>query len=70
MEVSKSIECIREKPLFHTDISPHFKFLLSNGRLEFSDKKKIKRINNADSFSQHSFIIFIKGADIFGHDCK
>ncbi len=37
MEVSKSIECIRENPLFHTDISPHFKFLLSNGRLEFSD---------------------------------
>ncbi len=30
--------------------------------------KKIKRINNADSFSQPSLIIFTKGADIFGHD--
>ncbi len=29
----------------------------------------IKRINNADSFSQPSLIIFTKGADIFGHDC-
>ncbi len=28
---------------------PHFKFLLSNERLDFCDKKKqIKRINNAD----------------------
>ncbi len=26
-------------------------------------------INNADSFSQPSLIIFTKGADIFGHDC-
>ncbi len=25
-------------------------------------------INNADSFSQSSLIIFTKGADIFGHD--
>ncbi len=25
-------------------------------------------INNADSFSQPSLIIFTKGADIFGHD--
>ncbi len=29
----------------------------------------IKRINNADKCSQHSLIIFTKGADIFGHDC-
>ncbi len=27
--------CIREKHLFHNDISPHFKFLLSNERLHF-----------------------------------
>ncbi len=32
-------------------------------------KKNIKRINNADSFSQPSLIIFTKVADIFGHDC-
>ncbi len=29
----------------------------------------IKRINNADSVSQSSLILFTKGADIFGHDC-
>ncbi len=27
--------CIREKHLFHNDISPHYKFLLSNERLDF-----------------------------------
>ncbi len=27
-------------------------------------------MNNADSFSQPSLIIFIKGADIFDHDCR
>ncbi len=26
--------CIREKHFFHNDISPHFKFLLSNERLD------------------------------------
>ncbi len=59
-----------KKHLFHKYICPHFKFLLSNKRLDFSDKKKkIKRINNADSFSQTSLIIFTKGGDMFGHDC-
>ncbi len=29
--------CIREKHLFHNDISPHFKLLLSNERLDFCD---------------------------------
>ncbi len=29
--------CIREKHLFHNDISPHFKFLWSNERLDFSE---------------------------------
>ncbi len=29
--------CIREKKLFHNDISPHFKFLLSNEMLDFCD---------------------------------
>ncbi len=59
--------CIRE---FLNYISPHFKFLLSNERLDFLwSKNKIKRINNADSFSQPSVIMFTKGADIFGNDC-
>ncbi len=39
--------CIREKHLFHNYISTHFKFLLSNERLD-KKKKKIKRINNTD----------------------
>ncbi len=30
--------------------------------------KKITMINNADSFSQPSMIIFTKGANIFCHD--
>ncbi len=29
--------CIREKHLFHNDIFPHFKCLLSNERLDFCD---------------------------------
>ncbi len=42
--------CFREKHLFHNDISPHFKFLLSNESLDFCEffKLKIKSINNAD----------------------
>ncbi len=41
--------CIRENHLFQ-NISPDFKFLLSNERLDFCDLKKIniKRINDAD----------------------
>ncbi len=31
--------------------------------------QKIKRINNADTFSQPTLIIFTKGANIFGYDC-
>ncbi len=64
------VQCVFEKKkhLFHNDISPQFKFVLTNERLDFCDKKKkIKRINNADSFSQPSLVIFTKGADIFGH---
>ncbi len=63
--------CIWEKHLFHNDISPHFKFLLSNERLDFCDKKLNKRskwFNNADKFSWPSLIIFTKGANIFVHD--
>ncbi len=33
---------IREFFLFHNDISPHFKFLFSNERLDFCDFFKIK----------------------------
>ncbi len=29
--------CIREKHLFHNDSSPHFKFVLSNKRLDSCD---------------------------------
>ncbi len=61
--------CIREKHLFHNDIFLHLKFVLSNERLDKKKKKKSKRINNADSFSQPSLIIFAKGADIFGRVC-
>ncbi len=64
--------CIREKHLFHNDMSPHLKFLLSNERLDFMIFFKIKEqksINNADTFSQRSLFIITKGADIFGHDC-
>ncbi len=60
---------IREKNIFHNDISPHFKFLLSNERLDFCDKKKsnIKSINNTDKFSQPYLIIFTKGTNNSDH---
>ncbi len=47
--------CIREKHIFHNDISPHFKFSLFNERLDFCEF--------------FSLIIFTKCANIFGHDC-
>ncbi len=34
--------CIREKYLFHNDIFPYFKILLSNERLDFFTILKIK----------------------------
>ncbi len=37
--------CIREKPLFHNENPAHFKFLLSNERLEMCDLKKKKQFN-------------------------
>ncbi len=37
--------CIRENHLFQ-NISPNFKFLLSNERLDFCDLKKIKYQKN------------------------
>ncbi len=39
--------------------------------LDFCDflNKKIKKINNADKFSQPSLIIFTKGSNNYDHDC-
>ncbi len=51
--------------------SPHFQLFYFNDRLEFSKffEGKIKRINNADLFSQLPLLIFIKGANISGGHC-
>ncbi len=48
--------------------SPHFQLFYFNDRLEFCKffEGKIKRINNADLFSQLPLLIFIKGANISG----
>ncbi len=48
--------------------SPHFQLFYFNDRLEFCEfiEWKIKRINNADLFSQPPLLIFIKGANISG----
>ncbi len=51
--------------------SPHFQLFYFNDRLEFWEffEWKIKRINNADLFSQPPLLIFIKGANISGGHC-
>ncbi len=51
--------------------SPQFQLFYFNDRLEFCEffEWKIKRINNADLFSQPSLLIFIKGANIRGGHC-
>ncbi len=51
--------------------SPHFQLFYFNDRLEFCKffEVKIKRINNADLFSQLPLLIFIKGANISGGHC-
>ncbi len=51
--------------------SPHFQLFCFNDRLEFCKffEGKIKRINNADLFSQLPLLIFIKGANISGGHC-
>ncbi len=48
--------------------SPHFQLFYFNDRLEFCEffEWKIKRINNADLFSQPPLLIFTKGANISG----
>ncbi len=50
---------------------PHFQLFYFNDRLEFCEffEWKIKRINNADLFSQPPLLIFIKGANISGGHC-
>ncbi len=52
--------------------SPHSQLFYFNDRLEFCEffEWKIKRINNADLFSQPPLLIFIKGANISGGHCK
>ncbi len=51
--------------------SPHSQLFYFNDRLEFCEfiEWKIKRINNADLFSQPPLLIFIKGANISGGHC-
>ncbi len=51
--------------------SPHFQLFYFNDRLEFCEffEWKIKRIKNADLFSQSPLLIFIKGANISGGHC-
>ncbi len=53
------------------DPPPHFQLFYFNDRLEFCDffEWKIKRINNADLFSQPPLVIFTKGANISGGHC-
>ncbi len=48
--------------------SPHFQLFYFNDRLSFFEGK-IKRINDADLFSQPPLLIFIKGANIRGGHC-
>ncbi len=51
--------------------SPHFQLFYFNDRLEFCNffEGKIKRINNANLFSQLPLLIFIKGGNISGGHC-
>ncbi len=54
-----------------TRFSPHFQLFYFNYSLECYEfvEWKIKRINNADLFSQPPLLIFIKGAIISGGHC-
>ncbi len=55
------------KHLLHKEISSHFQLFYFNERLGFCElfELKIKRINNADLFSQASLFIFTKGVNNF-----
>ncbi len=56
---------------FKMRFSPHSQLFYFNDRLGFCEffEWKIKRINNADLFSQPPLLIFIKGANISGGHC-
>ncbi len=60
-----------ESIYFIMRFSPHFQLFYFNDRLEFCEffEWKIKRINNADVFSQPPLVIFTKGANISGGRC-
>ncbi len=53
-------------------VSPHFHLFYFNESLEFCEffEWKIKKINDADLFSQPPLLIFTKGANISGRHCK
>ncbi len=51
-------------------VSPHFQLVYFNERLEFCEFFwKIKRLSNADLFSQPPLLIFTKAAKISGGHC-
>ncbi len=62
---------LEKNSYFIMRFSPHFQLFYFNDRLEFCEffEWKIKRINNADLFSQPPLLIFIKGANISGGHC-
>ncbi len=62
---------LEKNSYFIMRFSPHFQLFYFNDRLEFCEffEGKIKRINNADLFSQLPLLIFIKGANISGGHC-
>ncbi len=61
--------CIREKHLFHNDISPHFKFLFSNESLDFCEflNKRSKWLTMQIYF--HSLLLIYKGTNNSDHVC-
>ncbi len=62
---------LEKNSYFIMRFSPHSQLFYFNDRLEFCKffEGKIKRINNADLFSQLPLLIFIKGANISGGHC-
>ncbi len=46
--ITRKYVVLTRKHVFHNDISSLSKYFFSNERLDFCDKKNIKRINNAD----------------------
>ncbi len=62
---------LEKNSYFIMRFSPHFQLFYFNDRFEICNffEGKIKRINNADLFSQLPLLIFIKGANISGGHC-